>query len=157
MNKQKSQFSKSDEQVVAELASADGFTTRMKVGNHYLIADEPGIVGGNDSGPSPYEYLSAGLAACTAMTLQMYARRKNWPLEMVRVHTRYGKNHAEDCERCEEETSKIDTFERVLELQGPLSTVQRARLLDIANKCPVHRTLSGEIQVLTKLEETDAS
>lgn len=156
MNKKIGLFGNNDEQVVAELANAEGFTTRMKVGNHYLVSDEPQDVGGNDAGPSPYEFLSAGLAACTAMTLQLYAKRKNWPLEMVRVHTRYGKIHAEDCERCEEEESRIDTFERILELQGPLSASQRERLLDIANKCPVHRTLSGKIQVLTKLEEIDS-
>jgi uncharacterized OsmC-like protein len=145
-----------DDQVVAELLGTDGFSTRMKAGNHYLVADEPTEAGGTDTGPSPYDFLSAGLASCTAMTLQLYARRKGWPLHTVRVHTRYGKKHALDCEHCEEADARIATFERVLELLGPLSEAQRERLLDIANKCPVHRTLSAKIQILTKLAEPDA-
>ena len=147
--------SENEDQVVAELLSKEGFTTHIKAGNHYLVADEPTEVGGKDMGPSPYEYLSAGLAACTAMTLQLYAKRKGWPLETVRVHTRYGKKHAEDCGRCEEEDARIDTFERVLELLGPLSNAQRERLLDIAGKCPVHRTFDSRIQILTRLTEPD--
>lgn len=142
-----------DHQVVAGLDDGEGFTTAMKVGRHYLTADEPVSAGGNDFGPSPYELVSAGLASCTAMTLQMYAKRKSWPLEHVKVHTSYGKNHAEDCEHCESGQAKIDTFRRTVELKGPLSPEQRNRLLEIANKCPVHRTLHSEIRIITELVE----
>lgn len=143
---------KTTHQVVAGLGSTDGFTTQMKVGRHYMVADEPADVGGNDFGPSPYELVSAGLAACTAMTLQLYAKRKEWPLQEVRVHTSYGKTHAEDCKDCEADDARIDTFHRILELEGPLDRKQKERLLEIANKCPVHRTLHSKTQVITRLE-----
>lgn len=142
---------KSDHQVVASLDAEDGFTTRMKVGSHYLTADEPVAYSGNDFGPSPYELLSASLSACTAMTLQMYARRKGWPLENVGVHTSYAREHARDGMECmEDPNAKIDTFHRVVELYGPLNPEQRARLLEIAGRCPVHRTLESPTQVLTR-------
>lgn len=137
-------------QVVATLEGADAFTTEMKVGNHYLTADEPTDYGGQDFGPSPYELLSASLAACTAMTLQMYARRKQWPLQHVAVHTSYGKEHARDGMDClEDPKARIDTFRREIELRGDLDDTQRARLMEIANKCPVHRTLGSPTQVLS--------
>lgn len=142
---------KSDQQVLASLGREDGFTTDMKVGNHYMTADEPVDVGGNDFGPSPYEYLSAALASCTAMTMQMYAKRKGWPLEHVEVHTSYGgKTHAEDCEACETDAAKIDTFHRNIRIKGSLDEKQVRRILEIAGKCPVHRTLHSEVQVITK-------
>ena len=142
---------KSDHQTVAILDREDGFTTAMKVGNHYMIADEPVDVGGNDFGPSPYELVSAGLAACTAMTLHMYARRKDWPLERVEVHTSYGgKTHAADCEACESDSAKIDTFHKEIRIDGPLDDKQIARILEIADRCPVHKTLHSEVQVITK-------
>ena len=142
---------KSDHQVVAILDQEDGFTTAMKVGNHFMTADEPIDVGGNDFGPSPYELVSAGLAACTAMTLHMYARRKAWPLESVEVHTSYGgKSHAADCEACESDGAKIDTFYKEIRIDGPLDEKQIARILEIADRCPVHRTLHSEVQVITK-------
>ncbi len=142
---------KTKHQVVASLGSEDGFTTQMKVGNHYMIADEPTDFGGNDFGPSPYELVSAGLSACTVMTLQMYAKRKNWPLENVSVHTTYSKTHALDCENCEDTAAKIDTFHREIQLNGSLNQKQRERMLQIADKCPVHKTLHSETQVITKL------
>jgi putative redox protein len=142
-----------EHQVVAGLGDSEGYTTLLKTGRHYLTADEPLSAGGNDFGPSPYELVSAGLAACTAMTLQMYAKRKNWPLENVKVHTSYSKSHAEDCQNCESEQSKIDLFQRLVELSGPLDQKQRQRFIEIANKCPVHRTLHGNIRVITKLKE----
>ncbi len=138
-------------QVVASLNSEAGFTTQMKVGNHYLLSDEPLEVGGNDFGPSPYEFVSAGLSACTAMTIQMYSKRKGWVVENVEVHTSYGKSHAEDCQACESENAKIDTFHREIKLEGQLDDIQKKRILEIANKCPVHRTLHSETQVITKL------
>lgn len=142
---------KTSHQVVASLDAADGFTTQMKVGNHYMIADEPTDFGGNDFGPSPYELVSAGLSACTVMTLQMYAKRKKWPLKNVTVHTSYSKTHAVDCEHCETDTAKIDTFHREIQLEGDLDQKQRERMLQIADKCPVHKTLHSETQVISTL------
>jgi putative redox protein len=140
----------SDHHVVASLDGADGFTTEMKVGNHYLTADEPLNYGGQDFGPSPYELLSASLSACTAMTLQMYARRKEWPLENVEVHTSYGKEHAKDGAAClEDPGARIDTLRREIILAGPLKADQRKRLMEIASRCPVHRSLSSPTQILS--------
>jgi len=139
-------------QVVASLDTNDGFTTHMKVGNHSITADEPISFGGNDFGPSPYELVSAGLSACTAMTIQMYVKRKkDWDLKHVEVHTNYSKSHAEDCENCDENTAKIDTFRRAIKLEGNLDADQIQRILKIADKCPVHKTLHGETQIITKL------
>lgn len=139
------------QQVVASLDAEDGFTTQMKVGNHMMIADEPESYGGNDFGPSPYEYVSAGLSACTAMTIQMYVKRKGWDLRNVEVHTSYGKTHAIDCGDCDDASSKIDTFEREIKLEGTLDDKQIQRILNIADKCPVHRTLDSETQIITTL------
>ncbi|RLJ62456.1 putative redox protein [Lacinutrix venerupis] len=137
--------------VVASLDASEGFTTKMKVGNHYLTADEPTSFGGNDFGPSPYELVSAGLSACTAMTIQMYAKRKGWDIENVEVHTKYSKTHAEDCKDCESTSAEIDTFHREIKLIGNLDEKQIKRVLQIADKCPVHKTLHSETQVITKL------
>lgn len=139
------------QQVVAVLQKEDGFTTRLKVGNHSLTADEPIDFGGNDFGPSPYEFLSAGLSACTAMTIQMYAKRKNWEVQNVEVHTSHNKQYPEDCENCENDTAKIDTFERSIKLEGNLEEKQKERLLQIADKCPVHKTLHSAATIKTKL------
>ncbi|WP_298790566.1 bifunctional alpha/beta hydrolase/OsmC family protein [uncultured Allomuricauda sp.] len=144
---------KTKHQVVASLDGADGFTTQMKVGKHYMIADEPESFGGNDFGPSPYELVSAGLSACTVMTIQMYARRKGWMVDNVEVHTSYSKSHMEDCENCESDTAKIDTFHREIKLTGSLDEKQKARIMQIADKCPVHKTLHSQTQVITKLLE----
>ncbi|WP_394750544.1 bifunctional alpha/beta hydrolase/OsmC family protein [Spongiimicrobium salis] len=138
-------------QVMASLNDEDSFTTAMKMGSHYSTADEPVEVGGHNFGPSPYELVSGGLSACTAMTIQMYARRKGWKVDNVEVHTSYGKTHAVDCEDCESPSSKIDTFHREIRLSGDLDEKQRERILQIANKCPVHRTLHNEVQVISKL------
>ncbi len=138
-------------QVVASLDAEDGFTTAMKVGNHYLTADEPEDFGGNDFGPSPYELVSAGLSACTAMTIQMYAKRKSWPLENVEVHASYDKVHATDCENCETSDAKIDTFFREIKLVGNLDEKQKNRIMQIADKCPVHKTLHSSVQVVNTL------
>ncbi|NKI32715.1 bifunctional alpha/beta hydrolase/OsmC family protein [Croceivirga thetidis] len=144
---------KTKSQVAASLSSEDVFTTQMKVGSHYLLADEPTSYGGNDFGPSPYEFVSAGLSACTAMTIQMYAKRKGWDVQNVEVHTSYDKRHAIDCEECERDTAKIDTFDREIRLTGELDEKQKTRILQIADKCPVHKTLHSETQVITKLVE----
>lgn len=142
---------KTNAQVIASLNTTDGFTTQMKLGNHYLMADEPTSYGGNDFGPSPYELVSAGLSACTAMTIQMYVKRKCWDLQNVEVHTNYGKTNATDCEDCENKATKIDTFNREIKLTGNLDGAQIKRILQIADKCPVHKTLHNEVQVITKL------
>ncbi|WP_431121904.1 bifunctional alpha/beta hydrolase/OsmC family protein [Flagellimonas flava] len=140
-------------QVVASLDAEDGFTTQMKVGRHYMVADEPESFGGNDFGPSPYELVSAGLSACTVMTIQMYSKRKGWPVDNVEVHTSYSKTHAQDCENCEQDSAKIDTFHREIKLTGDLDEKQKARIMQIADKCPVHKTLHSETQVISKLVE----
>jgi putative redox protein len=133
--------------VVASLDAEDGFSTAMKVGRHYLMADEPEEFGGRDFGPSPYEWISAGLSACTVMTLQLYAKRKGWPLENVQVHTSHNKTHAEDCKQCEQDGSKIDSFELRIKLEGNLSEDQISRLLEIAHRCPVHKTLAAPAEI----------
>lgn len=112
-----------------------------------MIADEPENFGGNDFGPTPYDLVSAGLAACSAMTMQMYARHKKWPLENVEVHVSHSKEHAIDCEHCENADSKIDSFMKVISINGNLTDEQRSRLLEIADRCPVHRTLTGRVQI----------
>ncbi len=142
---------KTKHQVVASLDAEDAFTTQMKVGNHYMLADEPTSFGGNDYGPSPYELVSAGLSACTVMTIQMYAKRKGWQVTNVEVHTSYSKTHAKDCENCEDISSKIDTFRREIRFSGNLDDKQKQRLLQIADKCPVHKTLHSETQIITTL------
>ncbi len=144
---------KTKHQVAASLDAADGFTTQMKVGNHYMLADEPISYGGNDFGPSPYELVSAGLSACTAMTIQMYAKRKDWPVENVEVHTSYSRDHAQDCGNCEADGAKIDTFEREIKLTGDLDDKQKQRIMQIADKCPVHKTLHSETQIINTLVE----
>jgi putative redox protein len=144
---------RSDKDIAARLGQADAFTTEITVRKHGLTADEPPEVGGNDFGPSPYELLSAGLGACTAMTLRMYAKRKKWPLEEVIVHLEHSKNHAEDCLQPDQPDSKIDHFELTLELNGPLSEDQRARMLEIAKKCPVHRTLHDPVKIAAQLRK----
>lgn len=140
-------------EVVANLGE-EGFTTEMRAGKHYFIADEPVSFGGNDYGPSPYDYVSAALASCTSMTIQMYARRKKWPLKNVETHVNHNKVHAEDCDNCERNTAKIDVFEREIVLNGNLDEEQQQKIIEIADKCPVHRTLSNKVQITTKLKKT---
>lgn len=125
--------------------TGDGFYTEITANGHTLVADEPPSMGGTDEGPTPYDYLAGALGSCTAMTLRMYADRKEWPLESVTVHVKHGKIHADDCADCETKTGKIDHIEREIEIVGDdLSDEQREKLLEIADKCPVHRTLTSE-------------
>ena len=138
---------------VAVRLGAQGFTTDIMVRHHSLTADEPVSVGGNDYGPSPYELLNASLGACTAMTLQMYARRKKWDLQEVIVHLEHYKDYATDLENMDNPKSKLDHFDRLLELKGDLDETQRNRLMEIANKCPVHRTLHSDVKVNTVLKK----
>jgi len=135
---------------VTESDSA-GFLQDVNAGpRHHINADEPISVGGTDMGMTPYQFLSAGLGACTSMTIRMYARRKGWPLTGVSVDVTHDKIHATDCAHCETEVGKIDQFRRVIRLEGDLDADQRARLMEIADKCPVHRTMEAEIEVVTE-------
>jgi len=127
------------------------FAQQIAAGRHRLAGDEPESVGGSDTGPSPYDLLLAALGSCTSMTVGMYARKKNWPLERVTVWLRHSKIYAVDCSECEMKEGILDRIERDVRFDGPLTAEQRSRLLEIANKCPVHRTLTSEINILTKL------
>lgn len=133
--------------------ASDGFLLSLNADGHEILADEPGASGGSDLGPSPYDLLSAALASCTVMTLHLYAKRKNWPLEAVRAEVRHNKIHAEDCEHCETKVGKIDRLDKRLELVGDLDASQRQRLLEISDKCPVHRTLTGEVDIRAELTD----
>ncbi len=148
----KKEVLKTERQVVAKLGEI-GFTTEIMAGNHGLLADESEEVKGDDFGPSPYQLLSSALGACTAMTLQMYARRKKWDLKEVKVHLDHGKRYVDDCMACEEKEMKIDHFDRIIELEGNLTDEQKSRLMEIADRCPVHRTLEKEIRIQTVLKE----
>jgi putative redox protein len=143
-----------DEGEVVVMETREGrFTQAISAGGHLITADEPESVGGLGSGPGPYDLLLAGLGACTSMTLRLYAERKKWPLERTTVELRHERVHAEDCEDCETKDGKIDRIERRLKLEGDLDDEQRRRLVEIADKCPVHRTLTSETKVETELEE----
>ena len=119
--------------------------------SHHWLADEPVAVGGANTGPDPYEHLLAALGTCTAMTLRMYASHKSLPLEHVSVQLRHSRDYYADCEGCDEAEKKIEVLERVVDLRGDLSDAQIERLLEIADRCPVHRTLHGELEVKTVL------
>lgn len=137
--------------VVVEETGFGKFQQAMAAGPHTLLADEPPSVGGDDTGPTPYDLLTAGLGACTSMTIRMYARHKNLPLDGVRVELAHDKIHADDCEHCETEDGKIDRIRRKITLRGDLDDAQRAKLLEIADRCPVHRTLHSEVKIETSL------
>src|SRR6266513_1109629 len=129
---------------------ASGFAQEIVVGPHRLTADEPIELGGKDTGPSPYDLLLAALGSCTSMTVSWYARTKKWPLESVTVNLRHSKIHAADCRNCETKEGKIDRIEREIHFEGALDQEQRKKLLEIADKCPVHRTLHSEINIQTR-------
>jgi putative redox protein len=140
-----------EHQTVALVGDKDaGYTTLIKAGKHFITADEPEDVGGNDFGPTPYQLLSSALATCTAMTLRMYANRKDWEVNEIKVHVNHDKRHCEDCQR-DTPSARIDYFERLIEIDGNINGEQRLRLLEIADKCPVHKTLEGELKISTKL------
>jgi uncharacterized OsmC-like protein/pimeloyl-ACP methyl ester carboxylesterase len=137
--------------VVVQETRASKFQQTVTVGPHHLTADEPVAAGGQDTGPGPYDLLIAGLGACTSMTMRMYADRKSLPLDRVTVTLRHSKIHAKDCEECETREGMVDRIERTIAFEGALDDAQRKKLLEIADKCPVHRTLTSEINIRTTL------
>jgi uncharacterized OsmC-like protein/esterase/lipase len=137
-------------EVVVRETRVGKFQQTVAIGPHHLIADEPVAAGGDDTGPGPYDFLLAGLGACTSMTMRLYADRKALPLDRVTVTLRHSKIHAEDCAECETKAGMVDQMERVIAMDGALDEVQRAKLMEIADKCPVHRTLTSEIRIVTR-------
>jgi uncharacterized OsmC-like protein len=142
--------SKGNVRGVVVRGSGAGFAQEISAGAHRLKSDEPASAGGTDTGATPYDLLLAALGSCTSITLGMYARRKGWPLEDVTVNLRHSKVHASDCADCETKDVMLDRIERDIHLTGPLTPEQRSRLLEIADKCPVHRTLTSTIQIKTR-------
>jgi len=132
--------------------AADGFVQEIIAGPHHLRSDEPTVVGGTDTGATPYDLLLAALGSCTSMTMAMYARRKQWPLERVTVRLRHSRVHVEDCATCETQNSRLTVIDREIALEGSLDEAQRARILAIASRCPVHLTLSARIEIRTTLK-----
>lgn len=134
--------------VHVHLPKEETFTTTLTAGNHELTADEPkDVSGGKDQGPDPYDYLLMSLGSCTVMTIRMYVKRKGWPMDDVFMELKHSKKHGEDCERCEDPKSKIDVIEKEVIVEGDLTEEQIQKILDISKKCPVHRTLMGEMQI----------
>jgi putative redox protein len=131
--------------------TAAGFAQEVEVGSHEVYADEPVSFGGTDSGPSPYDLLLAALGSCTSMTIGFYARKRRWPLENITVSLRHSKIHAIDCEECETKEGKIDRIELDIQMTGSLTAEQRTKLVEIAGKCPVHQTLTSEINIKSRL------
>jgi putative redox protein len=129
------------------------FQQTVTVGPHQMLADEPVAAGGQDSGPGPYDFVLAGLGACTSMTMRMYADRKSLPLDRVTVTLKHSKIYAKDCAECETREGMLDQIERVISVEGDLDADQRKRLMEIADKCPVHRTLTSEIHIVTKAHD----
>ncbi len=130
----------------------EAFKTTLTAGEHELVADETEKAGGTNQGPDPYDYLLMSLGSCTAMTVKMYARRKDWPLDDLFVELKHHKDHEKDCENCEEPDSKMDNIQIELMVKGDLDNEQIDKLLDISQKCPVHRTLTNDIQIESKIE-----
>jgi uncharacterized OsmC-like protein/alpha/beta superfamily hydrolase len=137
---------------IAARTGPGGFLTEIQVNRHSLLADEPAAVGGTDQGPTPFDLLVAALGACTSMTLRMYADRKGWPLEAACVRLTHAKVHASDCESCDLKEGMLDRIEREIEIEGPLDDEQKQRLLRIADRCPVHRTLTSEVEIKTRIK-----
>ena len=136
---------------------ARSFRQEVVVGKHSLIADEPAAAGGGDTGPDPYDYLLTSLGACTSMTVGLYARRKRFPLENITVSLRHSRIYANDCEECETKNGMLDRVDLEVELTGPLSAEQHEKLMEIAAKSPVHRTLTSEINIRLRPVETSPS
>ena len=137
-------------QVVVQETRDGKFQNAVAIGPHHLLADEPHSAGGDDSGPGPYDFLLTALGACKSMTMRMYADRKSFPLERATVTLNHSKIHAQDCAECETKEGMLDQIEVAIGLEGPLDTDQYKRIIEIADKCPVHRTLTSEIRIVTK-------
>jgi len=140
-------------QVVVQETRNSKFQQTIAVGSHRLVADEPVAAGGEDSGPGPYDFLLSGLGACTSMTMRLYADRKSLPLDRVTVTLKHSKIYASDCEECETREGMLDRIDRVIAIEGALDADQRNKLMEIADKCPVHRTLTSEIHIVTRASE----
>jgi uncharacterized OsmC-like protein len=132
---------------------ARSFKQEIVAGKHHLVADEPISAGGGDAGPDPYDYLLTALGVCTSMTVGLYARRKQIPLENITVSLRHSRIYAKDCEECETKEGMLDRIDVEIELTGPLSAEQHDKLMEIAAKCPVHRTLTSEINVRLRVAQ----
>lgn len=132
------------------VTSLENLRNEVRYGaGHSFITDEPVAAGGEDAGPDPYTLMLAALGSCISMTLKLYARRKQWPLESVTVHLRQSRIHSKDCQECtQDQAGFVHRIERKVSITGPLSEEQRARLQEIAHKCPVHRTLTSEIVIV---------
>ena len=139
--------SKAEPPHVVVRGNANGFLQEVVSGRHHLQADEPAAAGGNDAAPSPYDYLLIALGVCTSMTVGLYARRKQFPLENIVVSLSHSRIHAKDCEECETKEGMLDRIDMKMELTGPLTQEQHTKLVEIAGKCPVHRTLKSEINI----------
>ncbi|MBL8704735.1 MAG: OsmC family protein [Rhodospirillales bacterium] len=137
-------------EVVVQERGTGAFTQDVVAGVHRLTADEPRDAGGDDAGPNPYEYLLAALGACTSMTIRMYVQRKGWVLRRIHVRLRHEKIHARDCAECETRVGMVDQITREIALEGDLDAEQTAKVMEIADKCPVHRTLTSEIRIVTR-------
>ena len=147
MENQAEEIRKAD---VVVRGKATGFAQNIIAGTHQLVVDEPLKVGGTDTGPGPYDLLLAALGACTSMTLAMYARRKGWPLETFTVSLSHSRGYAGDCRDCDTKEGSLDRIDRDIQLSGPLTAEQKQRLLEIADKCPIHRTLTSEVDIRTQ-------
>jgi len=130
--------------------NATSFLQDVVAGSHQLQADEPVSFGGGDAAPGPYDYLLTALGVCTSMTIGLYARRKNLPLETITMSLHHSRIHARDCEECETKEGMLDRIDMAIDLTGPLTPEQNAKLMEIAGKCPVHRTLKAEIDIRMK-------
>ena len=129
---------------------ANGFAQKVQVGSYNLATDEPVSYGGTDSGPSPYDLILAALGSCTSMTIGLYARKRSWPVEKISVSLWHSKIHAQDCDDCETKEGRIDRIEMEIHLDGSLTDEQRATLMEVAGKCPIHQTLTHEINIKTR-------
>jgi uncharacterized OsmC-like protein len=148
-------ITQSDNKTADVLVRGDARSFRQEIiaGKHHLSADEPVSVGGSDTAPGPYDYLLIALGVCTSMTVGLYARRRQWPLDNIIVSLRHSRIHAKDCEECETKEGMLDRIDTEIELTGSLTAEQEAKLMEIAAKCPVHRTLKSEINIRLQAAE----
>jgi putative redox protein len=149
VSEQAADLGEAPRQVVVRETRASKFQQRVSIGPHRLLADEPVAAGGEDSGLGPYDFVLAGLGACTSMTMRLYADRKSMPLDRVTVTLKHNKIHAEDCAECETRAGMLDQIDLLIAMEGDLDAEQRKKLMEIADKCPVHRTLTSEIHIVT--------